>query len=172
MLSVPGAVPVLGRADQISMIVEDLERGIAEYSTLFSLTNWRAYRYGPDTVPELGHRGSPGVFSFWVALSDTDPQIELIESIAGPSIYTEWLEAHGPGFHHIGVFTKSLRADTEKLEARGLAVSQWGRGYGLDGDGGFAYFDSVAALGVVVELIEVPVRRRPPDREWWISRKR
>jgi hypothetical protein len=31
------------------------------------------------------------------------------------------------------------------------------------GDGGFAYYDLVAELGVVVEFIEVPAVRRPPE---------
>ena len=117
-------------------------------------------------MPELGYRGGPGEFSFWVALSDVEPQIELIQSVAGPSIYTEWLDRNGTGLHHVGIVTDNLTADVETLEARGFAVSQSGRGYGLEGDGGFAYFDSLALLGVLIELIEIPKVRRPPDREW------
>jgi hypothetical protein len=69
----------------------------------------------------------------------------LIQSVSGPSIYTEWLDRHGTGFRHVGIFTDNLAADVEALEAleaQGLVVSQSGRGYGLEGDGGFAYFDS------------------------------
>jgi len=160
----------LRRIDQLCVLVDDLDQAIVEYSKLFPATRWRGYRYGPDTVPELGYRGGPGEFSFWVVLSDCDPQIELIKSLDGPSIYTEWLDQHGIGFHHVGVFTQSLASDVQALESQGLTVSQWGRGYGLDGDGGFAYFDTCEQLTIVVELIEVPARRRPPDREWVISR--
>jgi catechol 2,3-dioxygenase-like lactoylglutathione lyase family enzyme len=165
-----GAVPALARVDQLCLLVDDIERTIAEYSELLPVTRWRGYRYGPDTVPELGYRGEPGAFSMWVVLSDSEPQIELIQSITGPSIYTEWLEAHGPGFHHTGFFTQDMAADVQRLEARGFVVSQWGRGYGQDGDGGFTYFDSSDRLGMIVELIEVPAARRPPDREWVVAR--
>ena len=163
---------MISRVDQLCFLVDDIDRGIATHSELFGATHWRGHRYGPDTVSELGYRGAPGRFSFWVALSGCDPQIELIESIEGPSIYTEWIDQRGLGFHHIGSFTTSLAADAAALEARGLAISQWGRGYGLDGDddGGFVYLDSVAQLGVVIELIEIPRRRRAPDREWPLSR--
>jgi methylmalonyl-CoA/ethylmalonyl-CoA epimerase len=163
-------MPVLNRIDQICVLVEDLDSAIAVYSELFSATTWRGYLYTPESVPELGYRGGPGEFSFWVALSDLQPQIELIQSVSGPSIYTEWLDQHGPGLHHVGIITESLASDVEALEAQGLVASQWGRGYGLDGDGGFAYFDSPALPGVVIELIEIPKARRPPDREWLISR--
>jgi catechol 2,3-dioxygenase-like lactoylglutathione lyase family enzyme len=162
---------VIGRIDQICFLVDDIDASIEGYSQLFGATRWRGYRYGPDTVPQLVYRGEPGRFSFWIALSDCDPQIELIQSLEGPSVYTEWIEARGLGFHHIGTFTRDMAADTAALQAMGLAVSQWGRGYGLDGDGGFTYLDSLQALGVVVELIEIPARRRTPDREWVVSRK-
>jgi catechol 2,3-dioxygenase-like lactoylglutathione lyase family enzyme len=163
------ALPTFARVDQICILVEDLDDAIATYASLFAAKHWRGYRYGPDTVPELEYRGAPGVFSMWLALSDSTPQIELIQPEAGPSIYTEWIERHGFGFHHVGVVTDTLAADTKALEAQGYVVSQSGRGYGLDGDGGFAYFDSVERLGVVLELIEVPKRRRAPDREWAIA---
>jgi hypothetical protein len=159
---------VIGRVDQLCFLVDDIDRGMATYSQLFGATQWRIYRYGPDTIPALGYRGEPGRFSFWVALSDCDPQIELIESIEGPSIYTEWIEQRGLGFHHIGHFTTSLDADAAALERHGMAISQWGRGYGLDGDGAFTYLDSLDQLGVVVELIEIPKRRRSPDRQWTV----
>jgi len=103
-------------------------------------------------------------FSFWVALSDVQPQIELIQSVSGPSIYTEWLDRHGTGFRHVGIFTDNLAADVEALEAleaQGLVVSQSGRGYGLEG--GLCVFRLAALLGVVIEFIEIPRVRRPPD---------
>ena len=159
----------LARVDQVGILVESLDEAVAVYSELFPATTWRGYLYTPETVPELRYRGAPGEFSFWVALSDVQPQIELIQSVSGPSIYTEWLDRHGTGLHHVGTFTNDLTMDVETLEAQGLAVSQSGRGYGLEGDGGFAYFDSLV-LGVIIELIEIPLVRRPPDREWVSAR--
>jgi hypothetical protein len=158
------------RADQLCFLVDDIDPAIARYSALFGATSWRIYRYGPDTLPRLGYRGGPGEFSMWVALSDCLPQIELIQSIHGPSIYTEWIEQNGFGFHHVGIFSKDIAADLQTPALLGLTVSQTGGGYGLDGDGGFAYLDSLQRYGVILELIEIPKRRRTPDREWQITR--
>lgn len=158
----------LSRIDQVCILVDDLDQGVVEYSEMYFVKHWRGYLYSPDTVPELGYRGGAGQFSMWIALSDSDPQIELVQSVSGPSIYTEWLEEHGPGFHHFGTFTNDLAADVEALQTQGLVICQWGRGYGVDGDGCFVYFDSVDRLGVFVELIDAP-QRRTPDREWLIS---
>jgi methylmalonyl-CoA/ethylmalonyl-CoA epimerase len=40
----------------------------------------------------------------------------------------------------------------------------WGKGFGAEGDGGFAYYDLLAELGLWVELIEAPAVRHPPER--------
>jgi hypothetical protein len=52
------------------------------------------------------------------------------------------------------------------MEQLGCRPLQKGAGYGLDGDGGFAYFDLRGSLGIFIELIEIPVRRKPPDAIW------
>jgi methylmalonyl-CoA/ethylmalonyl-CoA epimerase len=39
-----------------------------------------------------------------------------------------------------------------------------GAGFGLDGDGHYAYLDTEAMLGVTLELIQRPMRRRPPEK--------
>jgi hypothetical protein len=158
------------RVDQLCFLVDDIDTAIANYSGLFGATSWRAYRYAPDTLPRLGFRDGPGEFSMWVALSDCVPQVELIQSINGPSIYTEWIDRHGLGFHHLGFFRESIAADLASPALAGLTVSQTGGGYGLDGDGGFAYLDSLERYGAIIELIEIPTRRRTPDREWQITR--
>jgi catechol 2,3-dioxygenase-like lactoylglutathione lyase family enzyme len=165
----PG-LPAIPQIDQVCILVDDMDEAIEEYSRLLPISQWRGYRYGPETIPELYYRGRKAEFWIWLVLSDSTPQVELIQSLSGPSIYTEWLEVHGPGFHHVGTFTKALAEDTAALEARGFTVSQWGRGYGVDGDGGFAYFDTADRLGLNWELIEVPARRRTPDQVWTVER--
>jgi catechol 2,3-dioxygenase-like lactoylglutathione lyase family enzyme len=167
-LSSPGAL--LGRIDQICFLVEDLDEAVPLYSRLFGASRWSEYEYGPETVPALGYADRDGTFSFRLALSDCNPQVELIQSLRGPSIYSDWIRQHGYGLHHLGFFTTDMAARVRDLKELGLRVSQWGRGYGLNGDGGFTYFDSVAAFGVIVELIEIPRHRRQPRREWAIRR--
>jgi methylmalonyl-CoA/ethylmalonyl-CoA epimerase len=167
---IAAGVPLLPRVEQVGILVDDLDRAITEASQVFGVTRWRGYRYGPDVVRDLTYRGAPSDMSFWVVLSDTDPQIEFIQSVSGPSLYTEWLASHGHGVHHVAAFTKDLDADVQRLTDQGMVVCQSGHGYGLDGDGGFAYFDTLASLGVIIELIAIPARRRTPDREWTVER--
>ena len=69
----------------------------------------------------------------------------------------------GEGLHHLGFWVDSLTEAAAEFTASGYEAIQTGAGYGLDGDGGYAYFDTSAELGVILELIEVPKRRREPD---------
>lgn len=149
--------------EQVGILVRDLERAVEHYARRWAVTPWNVYAYGPDSVPRLSYRGEAGRFRMLVALSETSPQIELIHSIEGPSIYEEWLAENGEGLHHLGIVVPSLDAAKESFSAAGYELLQDGAGYGLDGDGGFAYFDTVRDFGSILEAIERPARRREPD---------
>jgi catechol 2,3-dioxygenase-like lactoylglutathione lyase family enzyme len=156
--------PIAGRPpDQIGILVADIEEAMRRYERAWALGGWRGFHYGPDTVPVMTYRGEPGAYAATIAISPTTPQIELVQPHRGPSIYEEWRAARREGLHHLGFWVASLAESVPEFEAAGYAAIQTGSGYGLDGDGGYAYFDTLAELGVVLELIEVPKRRRPPD---------
>ena len=150
-------------ADQIGIVVEDIDGAMRRYARIFDCGPWHVYTYGPEIVKERTFRGAPGHFEMRLALAGGGPQLELIQPLTGPSLYHEWLERHGEGLHHIGMRVPDLNAGIRDMEERGFPVLQSGRGYGLDGDGGFAYLDTTAELGVILELIEVPARRREPE---------
>jgi methylmalonyl-CoA/ethylmalonyl-CoA epimerase len=149
---------------QVGIVVDDLEAALERYSRRWRLTPWRCWTYGPGTVPDLGLRGEPARYEINIALWGEAPQIELIESVRGPSIYDEWIEEHGEGLHHIGIYVPDLAAGLEQMARDGREPVQWGRGYGQDGDGGFAYFDTRDLFGIYTELIEIPAVRIPPTR--------
>jgi methylmalonyl-CoA/ethylmalonyl-CoA epimerase len=155
-----GALPGFA---QVGIVVHDLEQGIRDYSALAGLSPWAIYTYGPGFVHDLTYRGRPASFSMRIALSGASPMVELVQPLEGPSIYHDWLEEHGEGLHHVGVEVPSLDGAVETATASGFSVIQSGRGYGLDGDGGFAYLDTYDRLRIIVELLEFPARRREPE---------
>lgn len=148
--------------DQVGLLTYDLERALRQWGSVFGLGPWSVYTYSPE-IASLRLRGEPAAFSMRLALSTSVPQIELIQPLDGPSIYHEWMERHGEGIHHVGLIVDSIAALAPELERAGHRLLQAGSGYGLRGDGGFAYFDTVDAVGLVTELIEVPRERRAPE---------
>lgn len=156
-----------GTLAQVGIIVRDLERGVAAYNALLGLSSWSIYTYDADFVQDLTYRGAPGEFSLRVALSASIPVVELMQPLTGPSIYDEWLEQHGEGLHHIGIEVPSMPEAVAAAKEAGFEVMQSGRGYGVEGDGGFAYLDTYERLRIIVELLEFPSGRREPEDVWY-----
>lgn len=150
--------PGTAAVHQVGIVVEDVERAIAGHARLLGIDPdaWRRADFGPESVERLWVRGEPVEFSIRLGFAGRDPELELIEPVAGPSIYREWLDEHGEGLHHLAVVVTSLAAATEAMEAAGFAVLQAGTGFAPDGRGGFAYYDTGGALGYVLEAVELP----------------
>lgn len=149
---------------QVGLVVRDLERAMAAYSGIWGVGPWRVYAYGPGLLASQTFRGRPAEFSMALALAGSDPQLELIQPLEGESVYTEWLERHGEGLHHVAVEVDSLEQTTREMEDAGYAMIQSGLGFGPDGDGGFAYYDTERDLALVLEAIEEAARIREPER--------
>lgn len=158
-------LPELG-VDQVGIVIRDLAHSLPYYEAALGVGRWSIWTYDEAMMTSSTFRHEPGQFAMRVALAGSSPQIELVEPLQGPSIYHEWLDERGEGLHHIGAVVPSLDAGVEQLEGAGSELMQSGRGYGARGDGGFAYFDTTDALGLILELIEVPAERRDPELVW------
>lgn len=151
---------------QIGILVADLDAAMRAARDLAGLAPWMVYQMSAAAARTWEYRGRPGTFSMRAALHGEGPQVELVQPLTGPSIYDEWIAERGHGLHHIAFFVDDLAVSARDMEAAGFTVIQRGTGHGLAGDGGHAYFDTLATLGVLVEAIERPRERRPPER-WW-----
>jgi hypothetical protein len=76
--------------------------------------------------------------------------IEIIEPIGGPSTWSEFLDKHGDGVHHIAFTVKSTKEAAEGLAAFGIPAVQSGVFEG----GSYVYSDAEKGLGVILELLD------------------
>jgi methylmalonyl-CoA/ethylmalonyl-CoA epimerase len=161
----PGpAETLLGLAvGQIGIVVCDLESACRWYSALWQCGPWRVYTYSPATLSTQRYRGEPACFSMRIALNPATPQLELIQPLEGPNVYQEWIDRRGEGLHHLAVYVEDVNQAIASLGRAGYAVIQEGRGFGADGDGAFAYFDTEHDLGYLLEVLEPPRARRDPE---------
>jgi catechol 2,3-dioxygenase-like lactoylglutathione lyase family enzyme len=150
---------------QVALIVEDLDRAVENYTRLFGIGPWHFYTYGKPLLKQMSYRGEPAEYSMRLALSYLGPlRIELIELGQGETVYADHVREHGYGVHHFGILVDDMQAALAEAEAAGLAVTQDGAGFGLDGDGHYAYLDTEETIGVALELIERPQGRIPPEK--------
>ncbi len=77
---------------------------------------------------------------------------ELMETLEGKTEYSDYLEAHGEGIHHLGFPTPiPVEAEVEKWSERGVKALKVGE-EGSPGEG-WAYMDTVGDLGFIVEIL-------------------
>lgn len=155
-----------GNLMQIGILVPDLEEALDRHSTAFGLGPWIGYHFTPDTVADFTYRGEPADYSIDIAMAGTGPQVELVQVHGENSLYQEFIDRHGYGVQHLGVKVADAEATIAELVAAGYEVLQTGHGYGRDGDGRFAYVDTVEDFGWLLEIIEPPAVRREPDFVW------
>jgi methylmalonyl-CoA/ethylmalonyl-CoA epimerase len=140
---------------QVALVVRDLERAVRDLDGVLGAGPWRGYVFDGDSVEGREYHGQPADWSVRLVLNDRHPQFELVESLAGPNIYADWLDAHGEGLHHLGYVVASVQETTAQMTAAGHGVIQSGHSFGADRDGVFAYYDTAEALGFVVEAVEL-----------------
>jgi methylmalonyl-CoA/ethylmalonyl-CoA epimerase len=149
---------------QIALIVPDLDSAVEAYWHRFGIGPWHIYTYQRPMVQEMSYRGEPADYAMRLALSWIGPlRIELIQPLGGDSVYHDFVREHGYGVHHLGVLVEDMAAAVVRAEEAGLTMIQDGSGFGLDGDGHYAYLDTQGLIGVDLELIERPKRRLTPE---------
>jgi catechol 2,3-dioxygenase-like lactoylglutathione lyase family enzyme len=150
---------------QIAFVVEDLDRTVEEYHRAFGIGPWHFYTYAKPLVKHMSYRGQPADYRMRVALSYFGPtRIELIEMIDGDTVYADFVREHGFGVQHLGVLVDDMDEAIAQAEAAGYAMLMDGSGFGVDGDGHYAYLDTERDLGVTYELIKRPRQKVPPEK--------
>jgi methylmalonyl-CoA/ethylmalonyl-CoA epimerase len=148
---------------QLAAIVHDLDEAVRRWSAHLGIGPWTGYRLEPPRLKEMRYYDRDVEFSFRHAFAwQGEVQLELIQPLAGPSIFSDHLEAHGEGLHHVGTFVPDHGAAVAAARAEGFDIIQGACGYGVEGDGAFAYLQR-PDVSVIVELIQAPRVRIEPE---------
>jgi len=147
---------------QVGIIVRDLEKSMAHYQKTLGIGPWGIVDGDESTISDTTYHGRPVRHRFRAALTTVGPlQLELIQPLEGDSIYSDFLEEHGEGLHHLGYVTVDDLAEAIRtLEKEGFTYLQGGRFGAI----GYAYMDMGKTLGTILEFIEVPEGVSLPGR--------
>lgn len=157
----------LRAVDQVAIIVRDIDRAMTHYVDRLGIGPWDVYTYGPHRMHRMTFRGEERSYVMKLALTFVGSTMyELIESVQGPNIYEEFLASRGEGLHHLGYYVDDVEAEIAAMAAKGYPLLQSGHGFGADGDGAYAYFDTERDFGCILEAIELPKRMAPPERRY------
>lgn len=136
---------------QIAILVNDIEKTMANWCTLLGVKNYGYKLTEAPEVTQIQFKGSttPARAKLgFVKLGQVT--LEIIEPDHNPSIWREYLDEHGEGFHHIAFKVDGLDEKIELFGRNNMPLIQTAS-YGT---GQYAYVDSENPLKMVIELLE------------------
>jgi len=137
---------------QVAIVVRDLEESIRAYRRLLGWGPWRVYDFRELDHVDTRIRDAPASYAMRTAIHRVGLiDFEIIEPL-GPSPYTEFLDEHGPGLHHIQVRSSDGDGLRARLRESGLNCVMGGR-IRLSADAAleYAYHDGAESLHLFLE---------------------
>ena len=142
-----------GKITQNGYVVRDIHAAMEHWINVLGVGPW-FFVERVDT-DYFRHRGQDSNMEMSVALANSgDLQIELIQQTNdAPSMYKEFLDAGHEGLQHVAYWTKNYQEVYDTALARGYKVGHEGQ---IGGEKGrFAYFDTQAHPGSIVEISDI-----------------
>jgi catechol 2,3-dioxygenase-like lactoylglutathione lyase family enzyme len=153
------AFPVPAAIHHTAFLVRDLEATAERLSADLGVGPWNVWTIVPA---ECMVRGKPSPFTFRAALATMGGgTFELISPHTGQSIYDEFLEQHGDGFHHTCLAYPSIEAVREAK----AALRRQGREILQEGGAGDVFefcYVVMPEIGSLVELLFLDASKLPP----------
>ncbi len=156
----------LGRVaiGQIGFVVEDLEPAMDRYWATAGIGPWNVFTTGAPPL-RCTYHGKPANYKIRLATTSSGPvQMELIQYVSGDTIHRDFLASGRRGIEHVGTFVPDLEEALRKYQAMGIGILQQADGLGVKGDGRYAYLDTEAILGTILELIQSSSQPQPPEK--------
>lgn len=144
---------IFGPVRQNGYVVRDIQAAMDHWIKVMGVGPW----YYVDRVKTdyFRHRGRDSDIEMSIALANSgNLQIELIQQRNdAPSMYQEFLAAGREGLQHMSFWTTDYQALYDRALTLGYKVGHEGQ---IGGEKGrFAYFDSEAHPGTVIEISDI-----------------
>jgi methylmalonyl-CoA/ethylmalonyl-CoA epimerase len=131
---------VFGRIDHIGVAVEDLDAAVELYRDRFGMREQ--------------HRETIEAFDVEAVLFEVgEGHVELIRALSPDSSVAKFIEANGPGLHHVAYQTSDIDSALEQVKAAGLELIDQEPRTGIRGSR-VAFLHPRSTGGVLTELVE------------------
>ena len=140
---------VLPEVNQIGIVVEDLDKAVQFYSTVFG---WGPFYVVEAELKGVKYRGKPTTFKIKSATANSGQvQLSIVQILEGDTIHTELLRRKGEGLSHLCFFVTDLDDKIAELAKKGIKPIFSHKQPGLVR---FAYLDTEKIGGVIIELLQ------------------
>jgi hypothetical protein len=141
---------------QIGVVVADLDKTIQQLSEIFGIGPFRVIDWPPEGRNDIQkfYHGRPGNFTARMAFTELGSvELELIQPVAGESIWADFLHEHGGGIHHIRFNVDEIEPVQDYLLNKGIEAAQYGSG--IRPGTLWMNFDTEDKVGFVIEVMKV-----------------
>jgi len=144
---------ILGPIRQNGYVVRDIEAALDYWINALGVGPW--FLVGEVELDWFRYRGVASEPKLSIALANSgDLQIELIQQRCDtPTLYREFLDAGHEGLQHVAFWSTDYQNLYDRMLADGYRLGHEGQIGGEQGR--FAYFDSGAHPGSVVEISDI-----------------
>jgi len=150
--SIPDDKIMLREVIHVCIVVRDVEKTASVFAEKLGVGPFRIRTVHTPSSRARVH-GEPTEYTLKFGHAKMGPiTLELVETVAGKTIYQEFLEKHGEGLHHIGVPTPlPYGAELEKWRRNGIDILQ---GNAMENpEEGWAYMDTQGLVGCIIEIL-------------------
>ena len=142
-----------GAVRQNGYVVRDLRDAMDHWINVLGVGPW--FHIERVKTDYFRHRGQDSAVEMSIALANSgDLQIELIQQRNdAPSLYKEFLDTGREGLQHLAYWTTEYQAVYDRTLSLGYKIGHEGQIGGAQGR--FAYFDTEAHPGTVVEISDI-----------------
>jgi methylmalonyl-CoA/ethylmalonyl-CoA epimerase len=141
---------------QIGVVVADLDKATKNLAEIFGFGPFRIVEWPPEGREDMVryYHGVRGEYTARMAFTEFGPvELELIQPLAGVSIWADFLRKHGEGVHHLRFNVADVAPTQEYLAGFGIQPAQ--HGGGLRPGTTWMNFGSEDWVGFVIEVMNV-----------------
>lgn len=160
----------LGNAIEIAIVTRDYKHTIEGLCRL-GMGPWQVHTFSPENTTNQTYYGNPSAFTMKVCFAQMGTLIwEIIEPVSGPTIFSDFLELHGEGIHHVAYDCNNIpfRQRMIEFERRGFQLIQ--SGSWMDKNH-FAFFKTEQATTTCFETYIFPDNWVYPKPDEWYPEK-
>jgi methylmalonyl-CoA/ethylmalonyl-CoA epimerase len=144
------------KLDHLAIVVKDIHKAVDFYSKAFGLEFEEVAEH--QLPADVITRGKPTPYTMRVSFAQMGPmRLELVQVVEGDCLYTEFLQEHGEGVHHLGYEVADIEKEIANAEEQGLEMICHLKIVGIMA---FAHFDPGKTNGARIELVQENVRDR------------
>ncbi|MFC1825323.1 VOC family protein [Thermodesulfobacteriota bacterium] len=148
---------IFKRMLQVGLVVKDLDATIKNYEA-YGIGPWEVHTLDAKSIRDMTVHGERRDFAMRVAFAKIgEVEWELIQPLDDQSVYSEFLEKHGDGLHHVAMDVEDFDETLSFCQGRGAGVIQGGK---AGKDFGFAYLDTAKDLACITEIYNTPKKKK------------